>query len=166
MNKINVMVVGFGDWNENYVGMDVWEGWNEWYGCKVLIEGWVKSGEWNNYVCECNGNKDEVEVVDWKKYVDKFEIVKNMFLMDVYNYDYNEFGYMIFNVDMFEKLEEGKVVLKNGCVVDDVWGDDWYMIGGEWDENLNKVIVCDGELSRFKLVGCDSFDDGGKYIKK
>ena len=62
-NKMNVMVVGFGDWRENWVKKEEWCGWNVWFVMKKMIDDMVEGFEWNKSCGDEGGEIDWVNVM-------------------------------------------------------------------------------------------------------
>ena len=129
--KIDVMVVGFGDWRENWIVNGEWCGWNVWFMMKRMIDDMVKGYEWNKN-CGC----DDVEI-DFVEVMKGFDIKDCGYFMDVRNEVCSEFGMMVFNVEKMKEL--GNKVVKSWlwvlmwvgmCGI--MWVLDWYeREGGE-----------------------------------
>ena len=103
--KIDVMVVGFGDWRENWVGNEEWCGWNVWFMMKKMIDFMVKGYEWNKS-CGCGCDDGEIDFVEVMK---GFDVKDCGYFMDVRNEECSEFGMMVFNVEKMKELGD-KVV--------------------------------------------------------
>ena len=149
--KIDVMVVGFGDWRENWIVNGEWCGWNVWFMMKRMIDDMVKGYEWNKN-CGC----DDVEI-DFVEVMKGFDIKDCGYFMDVRNEVCSEFGMMVFNVEKMKELGN-KVVKSDGSVVEDEW-DDWMCIGDDWDEEMKYMVMSDWNCGRYKLVGIDMVDE-------
>ena len=151
--SVEVIVVEFGDWNENSVEMGNWVSWNEYYICRNIMDKICEGYEWDR---KC-GSKEEL---DFNKLYN-FSVNSNKFFMNVKNEYYNEEGVMVFNVEEFLKLN-GKVVSGNGEVVEDMWSkEEWKSISmmGSYGEDVKYMILCDDKLEKFKICEVKDLED-------
>ena len=138
-DKVNVIEVFNGDWNENYMcDGKGWEYWSEWYGVKSMVESNVDSGEYNN---SCGFESD----VNWLEICKEVEVEwSEGYRFYVGVGEYSEFGKYCFNVDL---------MLKSGLVVSDLEMKSEY--GSMFDKDGNEFDVCSGN---------GEYEDGMKYL--
>lgn len=161
---MKVIKVIFGDWFENGGCLYEWNEWSEWNVVKEVVDEGIEMErerkEWDEKY-----DKESFKSGDykgWRGFCKDMMIERvGEWIMDVGNESVSEFGWMMFNVEEFEKLE-GKVIRikRNESYGVDGWEiveerDDMEMfLMYEVDMNIkdgDEIIVFDRGCEYFKL---------------
>ena len=97
--KVNVLVVVMGDWEENGIVLEKWDGWNSWFGMKKMVDDFVVMYEESKKF-----GGDVVDKIDWKEVMNNFVVNECDYFIDIENSGLSEFGIICFNVENMKNL--------------------------------------------------------------